>query len=130
MNLKSLKRKKYIPILFKSSKNSLQLPDSKHKRNIKSILISKILVNQLKKIVMGLENNSLEIQSLKDTVFNLESNICQLDQDKMRLAIRLLETEDYMFSSNKSIFDLLENFNFSNIEINLIIEEIEEYRYY
>jgi len=79
---------------------------------------------------MGLENNSLEIQSLKDTVFNLESNICQLDQDKMRLAIRLLETEDYMFSSNKSIFDLLENFNFSNIEINLIIEEIEEYRYY
>ena len=78
---------------------------------------------------MGLENNSLEIQSLKDTVFNLESQICQLDQDKMRLAIRLIETND-MFLSNKNIFDLLENFNFSNIEINLIIEEIEEYRNY
>ena len=74
------------------------------------------------------EHNNIEIQSLKDTVYHLESHISDLCKDKIRIALNLLDTEDHMFGDEKYMCNLLKGFNFSDFEIKHIIEEVEKYR--
>jgi hypothetical protein len=70
-------------------------------------------------------DSEMIVESLESTVVAYEAYAGSLEEDKRRMAFALLDTEDYsiMGGSHK---ETLKRFNFSDIEIKSILDEIDD----